>query len=97
MEAPALRGALFGLAAAALFGASAPFAKLLLGGVGPFALAGLLYGGAGVALTLVRVARRGGVQEARLRRADAPLLAVVAVTGGLAGPVLMLAGLQRLP
>src|SRR4051794_21128216 len=92
-----LRGALYGLAAAALFGASAPFAKWLLGGVGPLALAGLLYGGAGVALTVVRALRRGGGKEARLRRSDAPLLAAVAVMGGLAGPVLMLSGLQRLP
>ena len=92
-----LRGALFGLAAAALFGASAPFAKLLLGGVGPLALAGLLYGGAGVALTGVRVVRRGTGAEARVRWSDAPLLAAVALIGGLAGPVLMLSGLQRLP
>ena len=92
-----LRGAAFGLAAAALFGASAPFAKVLLGGAGPLALAGLLYAGAGLALTAARVARRGPGREARLRRADAPLLAVVAVAGGLLGPVLMLVGLRRLP
>lgn len=92
-----LRGAAFGLAAAALFGASAPFAKVLLGGAGPLALAGLLYAGAGLALTAVRLARGGAGREARVRREDAPLLAVVSVAGGLIGPVLMLAGLRRLP
>ncbi|HVE83869.1 MAG TPA: DMT family transporter [Myxococcales bacterium] len=92
-----LRGAAFGLAAAALFGASAPAAKVLLGGMGPLALAGLLYAGAALALTGVRLARRGPGREARLSRSDAPLLAVVAVAGGVLGPVLMLVGLQRLP
>ena len=47
-----MRGGALGLAAAALFGMSAPFAKLLLPGSSPLMLAALLYLGAGVALTL---------------------------------------------
>lgn len=93
-----IRGATLGLAAAALFGASAPLSKLLLPATGPLALAGLLYLGAGIALALFRIAvRQVPDREARLRRADAPLLAGVALTGGFIGPVLMLFGLQRLP
>ena len=47
------RGALFGLAAAALFGASAPLSKRLLPAMSPLMLAGLLYLGAGLSLLTV--------------------------------------------
>ena len=40
----------YALASAALFGASTPLAKLLLGEVAPLALAGLLYLGSGIGL-----------------------------------------------
>jgi drug/metabolite transporter (DMT)-like permease len=90
-------GPLLALAAAALFGASTPFAKLLLdGGLGPWLLAGLLYLGAGVGLgatLLVRRLRAGPVTEAPLRRADLPWLALVVLTGGVAGPLLLMVGL----
>ncbi|MFZ1425316.1 MAG: EamA family transporter, partial [Geminicoccaceae bacterium] len=45
------------LASAALFGASTPLAKLLLGGIDPWLLAGLLYLGAGIGLALVQGVR----------------------------------------
>jgi hypothetical protein len=54
------RGVLFALGAAALFGASTPFAKLLTGDMPPVLLAGLLYLGSGVGLTLARLVRDGG-------------------------------------
>ena len=38
------------LASAALFGASTPFAKQLVAGIPPLALAGLLYAASGIAL-----------------------------------------------
>ena len=69
------RGALLGILAAALFGASTPIAKLLLHDIGPLLLASLLYLGAGVGLTLLRLTAPGSVdasREARLRRADLP-------------------------
>jgi len=91
----ARRGAVFGLLAAALFGMSAPLAKLLLGMVSPVLLAGLLYLGAAVALWTVRLVR-GASSEARLERSDLPRLFVVVVSGGIVGPVLMLYGLSRL-
>ena len=42
------------LAAALLFGAGTPFAKLLLDSVNPWLLAGLLYLGSGMGLSAVR-------------------------------------------
>lgn len=96
--APKLKGAAFGLGAAALFGASAPFAKLLLAGSGPLMLSALLYLGAAAALYVIRQAGAGSRQssEARLRQSDwCPLVGMVAL-GGMLGPLLMLLGLQRI-
>lgn len=90
----ARRGAVFGLLAAALFGLSAPLAKRLLGEMTPQVLAGLLYLGSGVGLSLWRFFRPG-TSEAPVSRSDAPLLAVVALAGGVIGPLLMLIGLDR--
>jgi len=92
----AIRGAAAGLGAAVLFGLSTPVAKLLLPSTGPFLLAGLLYLGAGVGLSLVAPFRRAG-QETRLKRQDLPTLAGMVVAGGIVGPLLLLFGLARLP
>ena len=46
------------LAGAALFGASTPVAKLLVGTVEPVMLAGLLYAGSGVGLAVWLALRR---------------------------------------
>lgn len=84
------------LAAAALFGLSAPAAKLLAGTVDPWLLAGLLYLGSGIGLGLYRVARRllGRVgSEAPLRRQDLSWLAGAIAAGGIMGPVLLMYGL----
>ena len=86
-----LRGTFFGMASAVLFGLSAPFAKLLLSGAGPLFLAGLLYLGAGAAFLLVRTSSK----EAKLTRADAPLLAGAVLAGAALAPPLMLWGLLR--
>ena len=48
------RAVLYALAAAALFGASTPLAKLLVGATNPFILAGLLYVGAGIGVAALR-------------------------------------------
>lgn len=91
------RGAMCGIAAAALFGMSAPFAKVLLPGAEPIVLAGLLYLGAALALSAARVARsrQADASEARLRAKDVPLVLGIIATGGVLGPVLMLLGLER--
>src|SRR5260370_24611447 len=84
-------GARMAMASAALFGASTPLAKLLLGGgVDPWLLAGLLYLGSGLGLGLVHLAR--GVlgvpaPEAPLRRGDLPWLGLVVLAGGVIGPL----------
>jgi drug/metabolite transporter (DMT)-like permease len=92
------RAAILALVSAILFGASTPLAKLLLGdGVAPWLLAGLLYMGSGLGLSLILLARRGlklPAGEAPLRAADMPWLALVVATGGVAGPVLLMIGLQ---
>ena len=85
-------------ASAALFGASTPLAKLLLGSVDPWLLAALLYLGAGLGLGVVQLARnalRLPAAEAPLRRADLPWLAAVVVAGGVVGPLLLMLGLAR--
>jgi len=53
------RGAALALASAALFGASTPFSKLLVVGMSPVLLAGLLYLGSGAGLGLLRLLRAG--------------------------------------
>ncbi|MER2253303.1 EamA family transporter [Methylorubrum podarium] len=86
------------LASAVLFGAAAPLSKLLLGSVDPQMLAGLLYLGAGLGLLAVHGGRAAlGLEapEAPLRRADGPWLAAVVLCGGIAGPLLLLLGLQH--
>src|SRR6202140_2529613 len=90
-------GAPFALMSAVLFGASTPFAKLLLGqGVSPWLLAGLLYLGSGVGLTAVFVARSSfgfSSAEAPLRPADMGWLTAFILFGGVVGPVLLMVGL----
>ena len=81
------------LAAAALFGCSTPLAKMLLAELPPVMLAGLLYLGSGVGLSLVRFARRNVSREAPLVRADIPWLASATLFGGVLGPVLLMYGL----
>jgi drug/metabolite transporter (DMT)-like permease len=87
---------------AALFGASTPFAKLLLGdgGVSPWLLAGLLYLGSGLGLGIVQLARAGGAgmwEEAPLRRGDFPWLGLIVLSGGVVAPVLLMVGLAATP
>lgn len=91
-------GILLALCSAVLFGASTPFAKLLLGSVDPWTMAGLLYLGAGLGLAAVHVSRtvlRLPAVEAPLRQADIPWLALVILAGGILGPLLLMFGLSR--
>ena len=89
------------LASAALFGASTPLAKLLLGGgVDAWLLAGLLYLSSGIGLGVVHLARGlfgAPAAEAPLRRGDLPWLALVILAGGVVGPVLLMIGLAGTP
>jgi drug/metabolite transporter (DMT)-like permease len=91
-------GAPLALAAAALFGASTPLAKLLLGEMPPWLLAGLLYLGSGIGLAAIgglRALVGAAPAEAPLRRADLPWLAAAVTAGGIIAPVLLLRGLAQ--
>ena len=87
------RGALYGVASAALFGVSAPLSKRLLPDVGPMLLAGIFYLGAGAGLTVVSLI--GGRPWPQFERHDWQRLALIALMGGFAGPTLLLVGLTR--
>jgi drug/metabolite transporter (DMT)-like permease len=83
----------YALGSAALFGASTPLAKLLVGEVAPLTLAGLLYLGSGIGLLAWLLLRKPGKRAANLSRADLPWLAGAIAAGGIAGPALLMYGL----
>ncbi|MBI2704515.1 MAG: DMT family transporter [Actinobacteria bacterium] len=88
------RGVVRCLAAAVLFGASAPAASMLAGDMPTLVLAGLLYVGAAIAM-LPTIARHRPTAAA-LRAGGRPL-SIAVVFGGAIGPALLVAGLERLP
>lgn len=87
------RNILFAIAAAALFGASTPLAKLLVGNVSPVLLGGLLYLGSGVGLGLFRLARDKGWKASGLQAGEWPWLLGAILFGGVLGPVALMYGL----
>lgn len=89
------QGVLAALAAALLFGAGTPLAKWLLDVVNPWLLAGLLYLGSGVGLTLYRhVVQAPAV---RLPWNEVSWFAGAILAGGIVGPVLLMIGLTGMP
>jgi len=86
---------LYALAAAALFGASTPLAKLLGLNIPPVLLAGLLYLGSGLGLTVVRFVRDHGWKPAGLAPSEWPWLLGAIAFGGVLGPVALMFGLTR--
>lgn len=95
MKQAGMRGIAAALAAALLFGASTPLAKLLLAHAGPWLLAALLYLGSGIGLFLVRRARR--MPAVSLARGERGWLAGAILAGGIVAPVLLMLGLARMP
>jgi len=97
-----IRAALPALAAAVLFGASTPLAKLLVGDIPPLLLAGLLYLGSGLGLSVVLALRRARARARRhptthlgIPRAELPWLVGAIVFGGVLGPALLMFGLTQ--
>jgi drug/metabolite transporter (DMT)-like permease len=93
------RGVICALASAALFGASTPLARALVGAIDPLWLAGLLYAGSGLGLSLVLALRHWGIAGAHRRvasiaRGDLRWLAATVVAGGVVAPVLFTFGLR---
>src|SRR5258707_9053754 len=95
------RGVTAALVAAALFGASTPFSKLLLGRIDPLLLAGILYLGSGIGLAgwigLQRLRAKSKNREAQLQRRDLPWLGGAILAGGVIAPVLLMFGLTVTP
>jgi len=97
-----IRSAVPALASALLFGASTPFAKLLVGDVSPLLLAGLLYLGSGLGLCLLlgfrhlwqRRKNEAG-EPLRIPREELPWLLGAIVFGGGLGPALLMLGLTQ--
>ncbi|GGJ10645.1 DMT family transporter [Neoroseomonas lacus] len=92
------KGVPLALLSAILFGASTPLAKILLGAIDPWMMAGLLYLGAGIGLAVIHLSRAAlqlPAAEAPLRRSDAPWLGLVILAGGIGGPLLLMFGLTR--
>lgn len=88
----------YALISAALFGISTPAAKILVGTVHPAVLAGLLYCGAGFGIAVLRRVLPSIIAssaEVALARSDLPWLAGAIVSGGVIGPLLLMAGLAR--
>jgi drug/metabolite transporter (DMT)-like permease len=87
------------LGAAILFGASTPFAKQLIGdGAGlsfPFLLAGLLYLGSGIGLTITRLLRDRGWKPVGIPAGEWPWLMGAIAFGGVLGPLLLMLGLSH--
>jgi len=91
------QGIAYALVAAALFGASTPFAKRLVGDVPPLMLAGLLYLGSGCGLSVMlglrKLIARGDLGIAWPVKTDLGWLGGAILFGGILGPVLLMNGL----
>lgn len=92
LSAPALRGGLLALLAAALFGISTPLVQRLGEGLGAFSTAALLYGGAAL---VGAFSRKPTESEARVNRGDLKRLLAMGAFGAVIGPVALAWGLQR--
>ena len=94
---PVQKGVMVALGSAALFGISTPLAKILTGTVSPLLLAGLLYAGSGLGLSLLLAARRWStLRESSFslpRGGDWIWLSGAIVLGGVVGPVALMYGL----
>ena len=91
------RGIVAALGAAALFGLSTPIAKTLVGEISPLLLAGLLYLGSGLGLSILLASRAIGLGRANIirpRGADWMWLLGAIAFGGAIGPYLLMYGLQ---
>jgi len=82
------------LLAALLFGAATPVSKTLLSGLTSFQLAGLLYLGAALGVTILLVREKKFVLPWRMDRRNALFLLASILFGGILGPLAMLAGLR---
>lgn len=94
------RGYLFAILAAVLFGVSTPAAKLLLGNIDPWLLAGILYLGSALGLFVICLLQvffnKSLWNEAFLKYKDWLWLLGTVLIGGIIGPVLLMFGLTKI-
>ena len=84
----------FAVLAAAFYAVNMPFSKLLLESVGATMLAGLLYIGAGICISVVYFIRKGKIPaEKKIGRGDIPY-AVAMILLDIAAPILLMLGLK---
>jgi len=87
--------------AALLFGASAPFAKLLLGEIDPIPLASFLYLGSGIGLLLFKLIQRmqkGYIEiEAKINMNEIKWLIGAVIAGGVMAPIVLMFSLRNTP
>ena len=90
-------GYYYAIFSAVLFGASTPIAKLLLGKIDPWLLAGLFYFGSGFGIAFILVIKHifsnKKINEAALKKSDWKWLLAATIAGGIIGPVLLMSGL----
>ncbi len=101
MKAKTLPFVLQALTAAIFFGASAPFAKLLLGDISPIFLAAFLYLGSGMGVSLVKLGQKlvrpAQQTEAGIKKADIKWLAGAILSGGVMAPIVLMISLKNTP
>ncbi len=83
------------LLSALLFGITTPLAKHLLTEVPPLLIAGLLYAGSGLGLTLLILVQDRRRFSLGLARSDTPWLVAAIASGGIVAPALLMFGLAR--
>jgi drug/metabolite transporter (DMT)-like permease len=83
------------LVSALLFGITTPLAKQFLEGTHPLLVAGLLYAGSGIGLTVSILIQEQGRLGIGLVRADLRWFAASVVAGGVLAPALLMFGLSR--
>ena len=82
------------VAAALFYALNMPFSKLLLGHIGPTALAGILYLGAGAGIGLIFLSKRRSIPpDEKLSRGDLPYAAAMIILD-IAAPILLMLGLE---
>lgn len=93
------QGYLYAISAAVLFGASTPAAKILLGKIDPWLLAGVLYLGSALGLFIIFslhiVLHKTALNEASLKYKDWKWLLCTVFIGGILGPVFLMVGLSK--
>jgi drug/metabolite transporter (DMT)-like permease len=101
MRTKSLPFVLQALTAAIFFGASAPFAKLLLGDISPVYLAAFLYLGSGTGISLIKlgqkITRPAQQVEAKIKKEDVKWLAGAILSGGVMAPIVLMVSLQNTP